>query len=117
MLSVCYLVWEYLCAAKFRRGCQLWGRGDAVWLMAYVAEMGLKLPTWNVRGLGESSKVRKVFSYRRQHDISIATLQEMHLTTHKQTRLRDGWMGEGGLSMYSAYARGMAILVYKGLQW
>ena len=79
--------------------------------------MSAKFITWNVQGLNDLRKVRKVFAYLRRHCVDITLLQEMHLMNSTQHRLLGGWVHESALSNYSAYARGVAILVRKGLEW
>ncbi|KAJ1109002.1 hypothetical protein NDU88_006372 [Pleurodeles waltl] len=73
--------------------------------------------TWNVRGLKDKRKIRLVTAYVKRHGIDICMLQETHLMAAAVGRLKVGWVGEAHCSTYSSYARGVAIIIRKGLQW
>ncbi|KAJ1193388.1 hypothetical protein NDU88_002686 [Pleurodeles waltl] len=73
--------------------------------------------TWNVHGLNDRRKARLVAAYVKRHEIYICMLQETHLVMTAEGRLKAGWVGEAHCSTYSGYARGVAILIRKWLQW
>ncbi|KAJ1092645.1 hypothetical protein NDU88_005755 [Pleurodeles waltl] len=73
--------------------------------------------TWNVRGLNDRRKARLVAAYVKCHKVDICMLQETHLVASSLGRMKAGWVGECHCSVYSSYARGVAILLRKGLQW
>ena len=65
----------------------------------------------------DDQKVWKILAYTMHQRIPIALLQETHLSAHTAMRLRGVWLGESVVSSYLSYARGIAILVRRSLQW
>ncbi len=53
-----------------------------------------KYVTWNVNGLNQRLKRKKVILYLRKHSIGIALLQETHLTDYEHQNLKKQWPGQ-----------------------
>lgn len=70
--------------------------------------------TWNVRGLGDPRKRRRILSYLDKHHVTIAMLQETHIHSLTPSTFATKWAAYRIFSSYSSYARGTAILIKKG---
>ncbi|KAJ1197559.1 hypothetical protein NDU88_001416 [Pleurodeles waltl] len=97
------------------RFCSGMPGNDVGWMLG--AMTAVSCLTWNVRGLNDQRKVRHVSAYIQRHRIDVCLLQETHLEAQTMKRLRAGWIGVCHGAVFSRYARGVAILLRKGLQW
>lgn len=71
--------------------------------------------TWNVRGLNNPQKIRNVFAYLDRHKVDVACIQETHLTQSSEDRVGTRWASFRKASSYSTYARGVLILIKRGI--
>lgn len=69
--------------------------------------------TWNLKGMGNLTKRKKVLSYLNDKKIDIAFLQETHLLPLAHEQLQRGWVGKVFYSSFTSNSRGVAILVHK----
>lgn len=76
---------------------------------------GIKIVSWNCNGLGHVVKRAKVFSHLKSLGADIVLLQETHIKSSAQAKLRVGWIGQIYQSNFDAKARGVAILIRKNI--
>ena len=76
--------------------------------------MALKVISLNVRGIGDVYKRRSIFNYYRQRG-NIICLQETHSTTESEMLWRSEWGGDIIFSHGSSKARGVCVLMPKGM--
>lgn len=67
--------------------------------------------SWNVRGLHNPQKIRKVVAYLDRHKIDVACLQEKHFSDLRAQHIGTRWASLRLTSSYSSYARGVLIWV------
>lgn len=79
------------------------------------AAIAYKFLSWNTNGLNQLAKWRKVLSFLRKHKIDVVYLQESHLTDTEHCKLGKQWQGQIFYSSFTSLARGVAILVRKGI--
>lgn len=77
----------------------------------------LRFVSWNVKGLNGPVKRGRVLSHLKHFKTDIAFLQETHLITKDNLRLRASWVGQCFHSNFSNKARGVAILFHKKVQF
>lgn len=78
---------------------------------------GIKLVSWNVRGLGHSIKRAKVFAHLNSLAADVLFLQETHIRPSEQKRLRCSWADKIYQSTFSSKARGVAIIIRKNIDF
>ena len=71
--------------------------------------------SWNVKALNNIVKRKKVLTHLKNLNTDIAFLQETHLCTVDQFRLKGGWIGQAYHSNFNSKARGVAILISKNI--
>ena len=71
--------------------------------------------SWNVKAMNNIVKRKKVLTHLKHLNIDIAFLQETHLRTIDQSRLKGGWIGQAYHSNFDFKARGVAILISKNV--
>lgn len=69
----------------------------------------------NVRGLNSKFKRASIFEALKHVKPHVLCLQETHLTGSKILALKKYWVANHYQSTYSSFARGVAILIRKGL--
>ena len=74
-----------------------------------------KFLSWNTNGINQQIKRRKVLNFLRNHNIDISFLQESHLTEAEHLKLGKQWQGQIYFSSFSSQARGVVILIKKGV--
>lgn len=74
-----------------------------------------KLITWNVKGINNVVKRRKVLSSLKKEGAHIALIQETHLSDLEHVKLRRDWVGQVFYSSFNSKSRGVAILLHKRL--
>lgn len=82
--------------------------------MVYIMSGGvkIKISSWNCRGLQKLKKVKQVMTKVKSIHSDIMLLQETHLLSSQETRIRRRWQG----NIYSAsQARGVMILIHKSI--
>ncbi len=72
----------------------------------YMAAMSinnliLKFCSWNVRGVQNPIKRKKILNYLKKEKFHIAFLQETHLTADEHTELKRDWVGQMFCSSFS----------------
>lgn len=75
----------------------------------------LTLLTWNIRGLHNPQKISKTLAYLDRHNVDIACLQETHLPHNTDNKEGFRWAGFRISSSYSAYARGVLIIIKRNV--
>ena len=73
----------------------------------------LKIATFNVRGLADHGKRRKIFYYLNSHEYDVVFLQETHSVKNAERRWRAEYGGRIIFSHGTNNARGVAILIRK----
>lgn len=76
---------------------------------------GLRLVSWNVKGLNHPVKRSKVLSHLKDLKAGVAFLQETHLRHNDHNRIHRGWVGQIFHSSFQVKARGVAILISKAV--
>uniref|UniRef100_A0A8D0CV61 exodeoxyribonuclease III n=1 Tax=Sander lucioperca TaxID=283035 RepID=A0A8D0CV61_SANLU len=79
------------------------------------ARNDLQLISWNVKGLGSPVKRGKVFKHLKSLSADIIFLQETHIKTAMQHRLKCNWVSQIYQSSFTSHARGVAILFRKNI--
>lgn len=74
-----------------------------------------KYVTWNVNGLNQRLKRKKVILCLRKHNIGIALLQETHLTDSEHQNLEKQCPGQVFFSSFTSQSRGVVILIDKNI--
>lgn len=78
--------------------------------------MLLNLITYNVKGINNPIKRKKIFGQLKKLQCSIALLQETHLTEIEHQKLKREWVDQVYSSSYGRYKkRGVAILFNKSI--
>lgn len=75
----------------------------------------LRICTWNVKGIHNPIKRKKVMSYIRKNKIGIALLQETHLDKQEHLKLKQGGYNQVFFSSFSSKSRGVAVLISKNI--
>lgn len=73
----------------------------------------LRLVTWNVNGLRNPIKRKKVLTYIKKNKIEVAFLQECHLSLKETEKLCRGWIGQVFCNPGTSKSKGVIILVDK----
>ena len=76
----------------------------------------LKFLSFNVNGLNGPIKRKRILSHIKKMKVSIAFLQETHLTEVEHQKLKRDWVGKVIAAPFNSKARGVAILINKNLQ-
>lgn len=77
----------------------------------------VKFISWNVKGVNNATKRRRVMSHLQQLKVDIAFLQETHLCNNNIAWLKQHWVGHVFHSTFNAKARGTVILINKGISF
>lgn len=78
-------------------------------------KVDLTFCTWNVKGVNEPVKRGKMLSHIKSLKADVIFLQETHLKNDAHNKLRCRWVNQVYHSTFSAKARGVAILIKKGV--
>lgn len=78
-------------------------------------KQGLVFASWNVKGLNHPVKRSKVPSHLKSLSADVIFLQETHLKRDSKDKLKCKWIGNVYQSNFSVKARGVAILIRKGV--
>ena len=76
---------------------------------------GLKLVSLNVRGLSNFRKRRAIFTWCRKQKADLIFLQETHSTKENEYKWKKEWGSKIIFSHGSSNARGVAVLIKRGL--
>lgn len=75
----------------------------------------LKICSWNVGGIHNPIKRKKILSFLKKEGAHIALLQETHLSANEHSKLKRDWVGQVFSSSFTSKSRGVAILINKHL--
>ncbi len=75
----------------------------------------LRICTWNIRGIHNPVKRRKILTFLKRENIKIALLQETHLSDVEHLNLQQGVFGQIYFSSFTSRSRGVAILIKHNL--
>lgn len=78
--------------------------------------MKYKYVTWNVNGLNQRLKRKKVILYLRKYNIGIALLQETHLAESEHQNPKKQRPGQVFFSSFTSQSRGVVILTDKNIR-
>ena len=67
----------------------------------------LKLCSWNVRGIHNPIKRKKILSFLKKEHVHIALLQETHLTPSEHLKFKRDWVGQVYSSSFTSKSRGV----------
>ena len=73
--------------------------------------------SWNVRGLNDPIKRKKVLTFIKTKKCDVVFLQETHLSPPESQRLCRDWVGYVGAACGNSRSRGVATLINKHLQF
>lgn len=76
--------------------------------------MGYRCLVWNVRGVNNYVKRKRILNYLKQYNVDIAMFQETHLTDKEHLKLKQGGYNHIFFSSFTSKARGV-ILLHKSL--
>ena len=80
-----------------------------------IKSNGLKLVSLNVRGLSNFRKRRAIFTWCRKQKADLIFLQETHSTKENEYKWKKEWGSKIIFSHGSSNARGVAVLIKRGL--
>lgn len=85
--------------------------------MLYVMSGGIriKISSWNCRGLQKLEKVKQVMSRLNSMHSDIMLLQETHLLSSQEAKIRRRWQGSVYSAPFTSQARGVMILIHKSI--
>lgn len=75
----------------------------------------LKICSWNVGGIHNPIKRKKILSFLKKEHVHTALLQETHLSANEHSKLKCDWVGQVFSSSFTSKSRGVAILINKHL--
>ena len=75
----------------------------------------LNICSWNVRGIHNPIKRKKILSFLKKEHVHIAMLQGTHLSVNEHSKLKRDWVGQVVSSSFTSKSRGVAILISKHL--
>ena len=73
----------------------------------------MKINSWNIKGLGNPIKRKKMLSILKKDNVDVAFLQETYLSDTEHNKLKRDWVGQVYFSSYKSHSRGTAILINK----
>lgn len=95
--------------------CLLCARFTFVSHLFFCMQGIVKLVTWNVKGIGHVIKRKKILTFLKKECISIALLQETHLSDVEHCKLKRDWVGQIYYSSFTSNGRGVATLFHKDI--
>ncbi len=75
----------------------------------------LSICTWNIRGIHNPLKRRKILTFLKKENIEIGLLQESHLSDVELLKLQQGVFGQIYFSSFTSRSRAVAILIKHNL--
>lgn len=73
----------------------------------------VKIISWNVKGMNQAIKRKRVLSHLQHLGVGIAFLQETHLRNCDQSKIHKEWVGQMFHSQFNCKGRGVAILIHR----
>lgn len=83
--------------------------------MSSTYNTNIRIRTWNVKGVNNVVKRKKILNILKRDKINIALLQETHLNDLEHQKFRRDWVGQLYYSSFSSKKRGVIILIHKNL--
>ena len=77
----------------------------------------LKIASWNLKGLNNVIKKKKILAYLKSSKVDVAFVQETHLNKKESLKLRCSWVGKVFSSPGTDKSRGVAILINKSVHF
>lgn len=77
----------------------------------------MRISTWNVNGLGNPIKRKKVMNSFKSNKYDVVFLQETHMSPQESDKLCVGWVGHVFYSAGSSKSKGVTILINRNLQF
>ena len=77
--------------------------------------LGIKMSSWNCRGLQKLKKVKQVMGRLKDMQSQIIFLQETHLAGKEDLKIKRRWRGEVFSAPFTSQARGVLTLVHKSV--
>lgn len=74
---------------------------------------GIKLLSWNCRGLGKLKKIKQVMTRIKQIQANVVFLQESHMTKEEVIKIERRWQGQVFSECFTTQARGVITLIHK----
>ncbi|KAJ0003332.1 hypothetical protein NQD34_008430 [Periophthalmus magnuspinnatus] len=71
--------------------------------------------SFNIKGCNNPVKRTRIITFLRKENISVAMLQETHLTEKEHKKLKKDWVGYVYFSSFNTKRRGVAILIHRKL--
>lgn len=75
----------------------------------------MKVRTWNLKGVNNVIKRKKILNILKKNKIQIALLQETHLSDKEHQKLCRDWVGQIYSSSFSTKRCGVCILLHRNL--
>jgi exonuclease III len=75
----------------------------------------MKIDSWNIKGIGNPIKRKKMLSILKKNKVDGAFLQETHLSDTEHAKLKMDWVDQVYFSSYKSNSRGTAILINKAI--
>lgn len=75
----------------------------------------IKISSWNCRGLQKLEKVKQVMTRVKSMHSDIMLLQETHLLSSQEAKIRRRWQGSMYSAPFTSQARGVMILIHKSI--
>ncbi len=75
----------------------------------------MKVRSWNLKGVNNVIKRKKILNILKRDNIQIALLQETHLNNKEHQKLCRDWVGQIYYYSFSTKSCGVCILLHKNL--
>lgn len=79
------------------------------------SHLPLRFISWNVKGINNPVKRTRVFTHLKSLRSDVVYLQETHLRSSEQIKLKKTWISQIFSSKFEDRSRGVAILIRKGI--
>uniref|UniRef100_A0A3P9DD43 exodeoxyribonuclease III n=1 Tax=Maylandia zebra TaxID=106582 RepID=A0A3P9DD43_9CICH len=82
-----------------------------------LIQTDFKIASWNVKGLNNGIKRKKILTYLKLSRVYIAFIQEMHLCKSEALKLKCSWVGKVFYSPGTGKSRGVSVLIHKAVSF
>uniref|UniRef100_A0A668SST9 exodeoxyribonuclease III n=1 Tax=Oreochromis aureus TaxID=47969 RepID=A0A668SST9_OREAU len=79
--------------------------------------VNFKIASWNVKGLNNGIKRKKILTYLKLSRVDIAFIQEKHLCKSEALKLKRSWVGKVFSSPGTGKSRGVSALIHKAVSF
>lgn len=76
-----------------------------------------KIAGWNVKGLNNGIKRKKILTYLKLSRVDIAFIQETHMCKSEALKLKCSWVGKVFSSPGTGKSRGVSVLIHKAVSF